>query len=183
VDEQGLVTLSCPVNVRGEGDTRANALTAITVLADPAKVSTGLAELRAGIKQALVSLSDTAAELLAPLPLTPFTPKFLVRRLENMVHSVGLPIGCSNLGELDPVVNRPDGTDAEFISLRMVEPYVAPQIFEARGGHLYMVSGRIHGRIFISVNAWTIGRPNSTADLRESVRRTLADLSLSGIIE
>jgi diacylglycerol O-acyltransferase / wax synthase len=183
LDQDGLATLSCPVSGRVEGDTRANALAAITVLADPAKVSTGLGELRASIKQALASLSDAAAELLAPLPLTPFTPKFLVRRLESMVLTVGLPIGCSNLGELDPAVNRPDGTDADFVSFRMVEPCVTTEFLEGLGGHLYLASGRVHGRIFITVAAWTIGRPNSKEDLRESVRRTLADLNLSGIVE
>ncbi len=82
---------------------------------------------------------------LAPLPLTPYVPKVMVRRLERMVLKVGSPIGCSNLGELPAAANRPDGTDADYMSFRLVEPGITPGVLESLGGLLYLASGRAHG--------------------------------------
>src|ERR1700743_2912793 len=44
------------------------------------------------------------------------------------------PVGCSNLGDLAPAVNRPDGTDADYMSIRAFEPHIPTPTVEARGG-------------------------------------------------
>ncbi|WP_309227750.1 MULTISPECIES: hypothetical protein [unclassified Mycolicibacterium] len=178
VDADGKAMLSFPVSDRIEGDTRANALNTVTAIVDPAKASTDLTDIRAELKRVLTDLGTAPDANLAPLPLTPYVPKFLVRRLERMILKVGSPIGCSNLGELPAALNRPDGTDADYVSFRLVEPGITPGVLEGLGGLLYLASGRSHGRIFLTVSAWTIGESNMRADLSEAVRRTLADFEL-----
>lgn len=179
----GTIALSWPVSERTEGDTRANALIAAKMRADPDTVTTDLNPVRGAMKSALAESAELSARLLAPLPLTPFTPKVLVRRLEALVVSVDNPVGCSNIGDLDPAMNRPDGTDADFVSLRLLEPQITTRVLNRIGGYLSLVSGRVHGRIFISVGAWTVGAGNTKQELRETVLAALSDFSLSGIVE
>lgn len=179
----GTVALSWPVSERTPADTRANALIAAKMRADPTTVTTDLGAVRSAMKSALAESGELSARLLAPLPLTPFTPKALVRRLEAMVVSVDSPIGCSNIGELDPALNRPDGTDADFVSLRLLEPQITTRVLNRIGGYLSLVSGRVNGRIFISVGAWTVGAANTKDALRQTVRAGLDDFALSGVVE
>ncbi|QZH63896.1 hypothetical protein [Mycolicibacterium farcinogenes] len=179
----GTVMLSWPVSERTPTDTRANALIAAKMRADPDTVTTDLSAVRSAMKAALAESAELSARLLAPLPLTPLTPKALVRRLEAMVVSVDNPIGCSNIGELDPAMNRPDGTDADLVSLRLLEPQITTRVLNRIGGYLSLVSGRVNGRIFISVGAWTVGAVNSKEALRATVRAGLDDFGLSGVVE
>ncbi|WP_293237952.1 hypothetical protein [Mycolicibacterium sp.] len=183
VDEDGLVRVSLPVSEREEGDTRANALTATTVTVDPAKVTTDLTDVRRDLRQALTALADTPNELLGPLALVPLTPAFLVRRLEGMVQQVGSPIGCSNLGELGAELNRPDGGEADRVAVRMLEPKITTKVLDRMGGMLFLGCGRIHGRVFVTVGCWVVGGTNTRTALRESVRRALADMQLTGTVE
>ncbi len=183
VDSDGRVQLSWPVSDRVDGDTRANALTAATISADPADVTHSLAGLRSEMKAALTALPRTSEELLAPLPLVPLTPKLLARRLEMMVGKIGDPVGCSNLGELDPAVNRPDGTDAHRLAFRMLEPRITADVLDRTRGYLYLGSGRVNGRIFVSIGGWVPGGPNTKNRLRSALRQALADLELSAEIE
>ncbi|BDX32555.1 hypothetical protein TUM20985_31020 [Mycobacterium antarcticum] len=183
VDDEGLVRVSLPVSEREPDDTRANALTATTVTVDPATVTTDLSTVRKDLKQALTALAETPNELLGPLALVPLTPAFLVRRLEGMVQQVGSPIGCSNLGELPPEINRPDGGEADRLTLRMLEPKITTKVLDRMGGLLFLGSGRIHGQVFVTVAAWVVGGPNTRAALHESVRRAMADMQLTGRVE
>ncbi|MGV0812619.1 hypothetical protein ABQF34_11725 [Mycolicibacterium boenickei] len=183
VDADGQGMLSFPVSDRVEGDTRANALNTVTAIVDPAKASTDLTDIRAELKRVLTELGTAPDANLAPLPLTPYVPKIMVRRLERMVLKVGSPIGCSNLGELPAAASRPDGTDADFVSFRLVEPGITPGVLESLGGLLYLASGRGPGRIFLTVSGWTVGGPNTPAALSEAVRRTLAEFDLSATID
>jgi hypothetical protein len=183
VDDDGLVRASLPVSDRKPGDTRANALTAAAVTVDPTKVITDLGDVRRDLKQALTALSETPNELLGPLALVPLTPAFLVRRLEGMVQQVGSPIGCSNLGELEPEVNRPDGSDADYLTLRMLEPKITTKVLDRMGGMLFLGGGRIHGRVFVTVGSWVVGGTNTRDSLRDSVRRALTDMQLVGTVE
>jgi hypothetical protein len=184
MDDNGHVRLTWPVNERIDGDTRANALTFGGVMtADPTKVTDSLVELRAEMKRTLTALSESRNDLSAPLPLVPFTPKVLARLVDKMINKVGSPIGCSNLGELDPAVNRPDGTDADYITLRLLEPQITNRILDRMGGYLFLVSGRVHRQIFVTVAAWTVGGVNTKESLRDSVRRALAEFQLTGIVE
>jgi diacylglycerol O-acyltransferase / wax synthase len=183
VDDSGRVKLTWPVNDRIEGDTRANALTTVFVTADPAKVTESLGELRADIKDALTTLSQTRTELLAPLPLVPFIPKPLARVVEKFINQAGSPVGCSNIGEFDPAVNRPDGTDADYLAVRLVEPQITAHTLDRMGGLLFVVSGRVREQIFVTVTAWIPGGPNTKDGLRGTVRQALAEFGLNGIVE
>lgn len=183
VDADGRAMLSYPVSDRTEGDTRANALNTVTAIVDPAKAGIDLTEIRGELKRVLTELGTSPDANLAPLPLTPYVPRVMVRRLERMVLKVGSPIGCSNLGELPAAANRPDGTEADYVSFRLVEPGITPGVLESLGGLLYLASGRGHGRIFLTVSAWTIGGINTRAELSEAVRRTLAEFELPATID
>jgi hypothetical protein len=183
VDDDGMVRLSLPVSERGEGDTRANALTEASVMADPAKVTTGLSEIRRDVKQTLTALGETPNELLGPLALVPLTPAVLVRRLEGMVQQVGSPVGCSNLGDFEQETNRPDGSDADYLTMRLLEPKVTPKVLDRMGGLLFLGCGRVHGRVFVTFASWVVGGTNTKDSLRGSVRQTLADMQLSGTVE
>jgi hypothetical protein len=183
VGADGRVQLSWPVSDRVADDTRANALTAAMISVDPATVTETLAGVRGEMKAALTALPQTSAELLAPLPLAPLTPKVLARRLEMMVGKIGDPVGCSNIGDMDPAVNRPDGTDADRMAFRLLEPKITAGILDRTRGYLYLGSGRVHGRIFVSVGAWVPGGPNTKERLRGALRQALADMGLDGAVE
>ncbi|MHA3022232.1 hypothetical protein ACXPWS_18505 [Mycobacterium sp. BMJ-28] len=183
VDGSGRAMLSFPVSERTDGDTTGNALNTITVLADPDAVLADLSGLRGDLKQALVTMAETRDATLAPLPLTPFVPRFLVRRLEKMVLKVGQPIGCSNIGELPQALNRPDGTDADHFDARMVEPGVTAGDFARRGGHLWLSAAFVNGRMSLSIASWAVDAPNSAAALADAVSQAFADFGLSATIE
>ena len=184
VDAAGRVTLSIPVSERTEGDTRGNALTGMTVTADPTVVVEDLSVLRADIKKSLAALAETPNAMLAPLPLIPLVPLRVARRLESMVLGAdSAPVGCSNLGQLDPAVNRPDGTDAQFMSVRQMEWPITPEVLNRLGGSLFLASGRVNGRVFITVSAWRVDGPNSRDSLTAAVRQALGDFGLSGVFE
>ncbi|OKH84016.1 hypothetical protein EB75_05905 [Mycobacterium sp. ST-F2] len=181
--EDGRAMLSFPVNIRTEGDTRGNALSTITVMADPEKVSTDLTELRSEIKRELAGVDEWTRMMMTPLPLTPLVPKFAVRRLEKMVLKVGKPIGCSNLGQFPAAFNRPDGTDASSFQARMVEPGLTPVDLERLNGHLFLVSCQTPTSILVTITAWEPGDPNTKAALADSVRKALAELGLTGTVD
>lgn len=183
VDAGGRAMLSFPVSERTEGDVTGNALNTITVLADPKAVLGDLGGLRRDLKQALVRMADSRATMAAPLPLTPFVPRLLVRRVEKMVLKVGQPIGCSNIGELPPAVNRPDGTDADYFDARMTEPGVTAAEFAGRGGHLWLAVAFLRDRMSLSVASWRVSGPNSAAALADTVRAAFADFGLSAAVE
>ncbi|WP_246133362.1 hypothetical protein [Mycobacterium helveticum] len=181
--DDGTVTLSFPVSNRTEDDTRGNALVFPVISVDPAHLASDLTEARLKFKQAFADLAETTEELLAPLPLTSLTPKWVARRAAGMgLGTADLPIGCSNLGDTDPAVNRPDGTEADYASGRLIEPGINKHTLERMGGQLFLVSGRSCGKLWISVNAWLSGRNNSLDALRDVTSRTFADFGLTAEI-
>jgi diacylglycerol O-acyltransferase / wax synthase len=182
VREAGSVAVSMPVNERGPGDTRGNALTAVSLTTDPEVVLGDLSGVRAAMKAALSGLGETRDELLAPLPLTPLVPRALARRLEGMVLRVK-EVGCSNIGDLDPAINRPDGTDAESFAIRMGENLTAAQRRQAGGVFFPVVSGRVHGRLFVSIGFADATGSNTRAELAAVAQRALEDFGLRGDVE
>jgi hypothetical protein len=177
------VTLAFPVGERIEGDTRGNALTFASITVDPTQVASDLTEIRAKVKQALAERAAEAYEMLAPLPLASMTPKWVARRLVGVgLGAAALPIGCSSLGQLDPAVIRPDGTDADYTCGRLIEPGISKRALEAMGGQLFVVSGRTPGKVFISVVAYRSGQQNSPEALRELVTQTFAEFGLTAEI-
>lgn len=178
VGADGLVTLQIPVSERTDGDTRANALTGMAITGDPADVVTTLSGIRASVREGFQGLARESHKLLAPVPLIPLTPKWLLRRLEGMAMGVGKTVGCSNLGDIPEVVNRVDGTDAEFFWARGVDWPTSIDQLNHMGGLLMVVSVRVHGRVLLSVMGWEPATGNSKEELAEQVRRVLADFGL-----
>ena len=179
----GTVTLSFPISERTEDDTRGNALVFPTVSVDPTHLSSNLDEVRLKFKQTFADLAEITAELLAPLPLTAMTPQWLARRTAGMgLGAAAFPIGCSNVGELDPAVNRPDGSEADYASGRLIEPGISKRTLERMGGQLFLVSGRDNRKFWMCINAYLAGRPNSQEALREDTARTLAEFDLTAEI-
>jgi hypothetical protein len=181
--DDGTVTLSFPLSERTEDDTRGNTLVFPVVSVDPTHLSYDLGEVRLKFKQAFADLAEITEELLAPLPLTSMTPKWVARRAAGMgLGAAAFPIGCSNVGELDPAVNRPDGSEADYASGRLIEPGISKRTLERMGGQLFLVSGRGHGRVWIAINAYLAGRTNSQEALREATSRTFAEFDLTAEI-
>jgi hypothetical protein len=179
----GTVTLSFPISERTEDDTRGNALVFPTVSVNPTHLSSNLEEVRLKFKQTFADLAEITEELLAPLPLTSMTPKWVARGAAGMgLGSAAFPIGCSNVGEMDPAVKRPDGSEADYASGRLIEPGISKRTLERMGGQLFLVSGRGHGKVFISINAYLAGRTNSQEALRQATSRTFAEFDLTAEI-
>jgi hypothetical protein len=180
----GTVMLNLQVSDRTEDDTRGNALSLASVSIDPKRVTTDLSDARAAIQAALTTLRETPDESLQLLPLTPLIPKRLVNRLLAVTFSdANLPVGCSNLGDLDPAVGCPDGADSDYFSARVANQHVTRRTLERRASQLSLLSGRIGGRIFITITAYPVGGENSQSAVRELAIRTLAEFDLTGQIE
>jgi hypothetical protein len=180
----GTVTLSLPISDRTENDTRGNALVFPVISVDSTHLSSDLAEVRLKFKQARADLAETSEELLAPLALTSMTPKWVARRAAGVgLGAAANPIGCSNVGDMDPALNRADGTEADYAGGRLIEPGINKRALERMGGQLFVVSGRVHGKIFISINAYLPGRTNSQDELREAASGALAEFDLTAEIQ
>jgi hypothetical protein len=182
--DDGAVTLHVPISDRTPDDTRANAASLATVIVDPTRVTTDLSDARVVIKQALTALREVPDETLQLLPLTPFIPRRAVKRGSDVVFGFDdLPVSCSNLGEVDPVLARADGTDAEYVMLRGIDRHVTRQFLDRRGGLLTVLAGRIGGKISITVVSYQPGGANTKPHLRELALHTLAEFGLTGVIE
>jgi len=94
-----------------------------------------------------------------------------------------LPVTVSNLGDLPPAANRPDGSDADYVDMRGIEPDITKSTLEHIGGQLFVGSGRGRGKIFIRISAYVVGRPNTRGELREMISRTLAEFDLNAEID
>ncbi|KZS71159.1 fatty acyl-AMP ligase, partial [Mycobacterium kansasii] len=185
VQDDGTVTLRLVVSLRTEGDTSGNALTAVDVAVDPERAATDLGEIHAKITRAVLeAMEDSDNEFLAPLPLAAMTPAWVARRLVGMAAGgPSLPVTCSNVGDLPPAANRPDGTDADSAYMRQIEPHITRNELEGTGGRMLLSSGRSRGKMRIGVSAYIVGRSNTKDELREAVSRTLAEFDLNAEID
>ncbi len=176
----GTVALQFPVSERGDGDTRANALTGMTVMTNPNEVITSLAAVRNDLKTGLKEAAATQHKMLAPLPLAPVTPKRVVRQLVGLANAEGPVVGCTNLGDVPTVLTQLDGTDAEYVIARGVEWKVTPSELDRIGNWLLVGSGRVGGKVLLFATSWQVGAANSKDDLARVVDQALADFGLSG---
>jgi hypothetical protein len=180
VRDDGTVALNFPVSDRKENDTRANALTGMSVSGDPAEVLNNLATIRADLKAGLKEVADKPNPLLSSLALSPVTPKRVARRLEWLVLGEGPVVGCSNMGDVPDVLAQIDGTQAEFVLARGVQWPIGPAELDRIGNWLFVGSGRLNGKLLLFVTAWQVGSNNSREHFTELVRQALADFKLSG---
>ena len=180
VNADGTITVAIPVNERIDGDTRSNAVTNVDVMVAPSETTADLSGLRAGIKAALIRHNDVPDERWALLPIVPLLPKRVVRRMVSVASGGDTAsVISSNIGDIDPVVNRPDGTDADQFTLRSRYPGITRATMHRAGGVLAFASGRINGRVFITVLSYQPGGMNSDSALQQTLSHALADLSLT----
>nr|WP_232080348.1 hypothetical protein [Mycobacterium branderi] len=184
-DGDGTVTLHLPINERTEGDTRANAMSIAIVSVDPTRVATDLRDARAAIKQALRTVRETPDESLLLRSLISFTPKGALKRMVDAGFSdPDVPVLCSNLGDLGPLVCRLDGTDGELVMTRATGQRFSRGWLERVGGQMTLQSWRTGGaRVYLTVNAYQPGAENTKSALRELAARTLAEFDLTGTID
>ncbi|MDA2895420.1 hypothetical protein PDG61_31235 [Mycolicibacterium sp. BiH015] len=182
----GNVNMLLVVNDRKADDTRAVAVSFARFSIDPAIVTTDLRVARASIKQALKTLRDTPDPSAALAPLTPFTPK---RAWKEMVDS-GLddpdpPAVCSSLGEVGPVVIRPDGNPCDYAYLRGIDQLLTQRRLEQMGSHLQLFfgCGIEANKVGLHIRAYQPGLVTTKRELHELVERTLAEFELAGVIE
>ncbi|HWT48957.1 MAG TPA: glycosyltransferase, partial [Mycobacterium sp.] len=129
----------------------------------------------AEMSRTLAALEHTPNELLKPLSLVPFTPKWLARKMEGLaLGNADLPVCCSNLRDLAHVLLQIDGVDAYYGSARLFNRGITKQRVERESSELYLFSGRINGEIFISISAYQPGAENSNAYLRGLTEQALA---------
>lgn len=180
----GAVTVQLPISDRTEGDTRAVALSLARVSVDPTRVTTDLRDVRAAVKQALTTLRDTPDESQQLLWLAPLTPKPTLKRLVDAGFvDPDLPVIVSNLDDVGSLVNRVDGTAAEYLSGRGMRQHLTRGWLARIGGEMYLLSLRIGGKIAITVRAYQPGAENTKSALRELAARTLAEFGLTGEID
>jgi hypothetical protein len=174
------VTAVLPVSERSADDDRANALTSITVDVDCHAVLADTSHVRSAVKSRLTSLAQQPNPMLAGLPLIPFTPRWLVRHTEGIAMATDrLPVGCSNLGNLDAVVVRIDGEDAAEVSMRLAEQGVTHHRIEGDNGQLFCGTGTLNGSRFLTVVAYQCGAENTVSSTRALAHGALDDLNLS----
>jgi hypothetical protein len=178
VTSDGSVILAIPVSERTADDTRANAVTNVDVTVDPAPAMTDLRQIRAATKQALIHRQGVSDERWALLPLVPLLPKRLVKRCVGVATGRATGVVSSNLGAVPPAINRPDGTDADFMWVRSLYPDMTKKTMERTGGVLALLSARVDRQVFISVQAYQPGQVNTNVALQQAFLRTLDDFSL-----
>ena len=179
----GAVTLQLPLSDRTEDDTRAMALSYARVSVDPTRVTTDLGDIRAAIKQALKTHRETPDESSQLLWLPSFTPKRALKRMvDRMPANPDFPVFCSYLGDLNSAISHPDGTEAATSNARGTGQHETRRWLDRTGGRMIVLSGRLSGKIFISVGAYQPGATNTKAALRELAEHTLAEFDLTGEI-
>jgi hypothetical protein len=182
VTADGSVDLTMPVNERTAGDTRANAITNVDFAVDPAPAATDLREIRSAIKQALIRSQEALNERWELLHLAPLLPQWLVRRCVGVSASSATSVVSSNLGEVNPAANRPDGTDADHFVMKSLGQGVTEAIMQRLGGLLVLLSGRTQDQVFVSVLSYQPGRSNSNDELLQHLSSVLNDFSLTATI-
>jgi hypothetical protein len=182
--DDGSVTLQIPISDRTEDDTRAMALSYARVTIDPTPLTTDLRDARATIKQTLKTLKETPDESKQLLWLPSFAPKRTLKRMvARMPADPDQSVFGSYLGDLNSIIGCPAGGVATFANARATGQHESRQLLEQVGGRMMILSGRLNGKIFISVNAYQPGAKNTKDALRELAADTLADFDLIGVID
>lgn len=179
--DDGAVSLLIAISKRTPEDTRANAVAVTTACVDPARVTSDLSDSRTAIRRAITALREVPDETFALLPLNPFVPKRAVKAATGVMFG-DLPVSCSNLGEIDPAVGRPDGSDAAYFMLRGVDQNLPRDQIERAGGQLVVVSVRLGDVISLGIVSYEPGGTNTKRRLRDLTTLTLAEFDLYGEI-
>ncbi|OMC52125.1 hypothetical protein A5745_02215 [Mycobacterium sp. IS-2888] len=183
VAEDGSVTLAIPVNKRTADDTRANAVAMVNITVDPALVTTDQRAIRTAIKHALIRSDQEDDERQTLLPLVSLLPKRLIKRMVGVATGgVSNVVVTSNLGAAPSEVNRPDGTDADYVAVRSLYPGVTKSVMHQLGGMLSLHSGRLHQQLVVSVAAYQPGVVDSNDVLKQHVTSVVDEFALGATI-
>jgi len=182
----GAVTLVIAINLRDSlDDDRALAMAFANATVDPTMVSTDLTEARNGVREAREKAKNEPDPAMEMMPLMPWLPQGAVKGIADLLfaYSEDLPVSCSNLGDLPPELARVDGTPADHVFIRAIDTDVTIGELQRSHGQLVVVSGRINGKVSISVEGYQLDAENSQARLRGLVEQTLAEFGLSGTFD
>jgi hypothetical protein len=182
----GTVSLMIAINMReGLDDERALAMAFANASVDPTKVTTDLTESRTAVREAREKAKTEPDPTMELLALIPWLTRSAVKGMADLMfgYSEDLPVSCSNLGDLPSDLARVDGTAAEYVFIRALDTDVTLGELQRSHGQLVVVSGRINGKVSISVEAYQLGAENSKTRLRELVEQTLAEFGLTGVVE
>lgn len=181
----GNVTLVIAGSSRqGFDDDRALAMTFANAVVDPAAVTTDLTGARAAIRTARDKAKADVDPSHTLLPLVPWFPRRIARAFvaQTFSYQDSLPVSCSNVSDFPSEITRADGSPAEHFFARSVDQNVTLRDLRRSHGTMVLTSGRINGRIWLSVEAYQLGQENSRGGLREVLSEGLADFELSGVI-
>lgn len=181
----GNVTLVIAGSSRqGFDDDRALAMTFANAAVDAATVSRDLTAARSAIRAARDKAKTDEDPSSALLPLVPWFPRRIARSFVAQMFSYqdSLPVSCSNVSDFPSDITRADGTPAEHFFARSVDQSVTLRDLTRSNGTMVLVSGRINGRIWLSVEAYQLGEENSRERLHQVLADSLADFGLSGMI-
>jgi hypothetical protein len=179
VAADGSVTLTMPINERTADDTRANAITNVDITVDPDPVTIDLREIRSATKRALIRSATEPDERWALTPLVLLVPERLGKRFVGAVTNSAASVGASNVGDVSPAVNRPDGSDADQFAMKSLSSGMTTTMMHQLGGLLSFLSGRANGRVWVSAVAYQPDGSTTNASLHQHVSRALDDFSLS----
>ena len=95
------------------------------------------------------------------------------------------PAVCSSLGEVGPIVIRPDGNPCDYAYLRGITQRLTRGRREQMGNQLQLFygCGVEANKVGLHVRAYQPGSVTSKQQLHELAARTLAEFDLTGIIE
>ena len=179
VAADGSVAVTMAINERTEDDTRANAIKNVDFTVDPEPVTVDLRGIRAATKQALIRSQQEPDARWTLLPLAPLVPERLGKRFVGAATNSAATVGSSNIGAVDPATNRPDGTDADHFAIRSLSARMTTGTLHQLGGLLSLLSGRVNGRVFVSVVAYDPTGTNSDGALQQHVSSILDEFSLA----
>ncbi|SBS75552.1 conserved hypothetical protein [uncultured Mycobacterium sp.] len=174
------------VNDRTQGDARAVAVSFARVGIEPSGVTSDLSGVRAAIKDAVKTLRETPDESEQFVALAPFTTKRTWKQLiDYALSDPERPAVCSNLGEVGPVVSRPDGTLCDHAFIRGSSQHLTREWRDRMGSQLQLFCGlgAEVNKVGIHVRAYQPGSLTTTDDLRELAVKVLAEFGLAGEIE
>jgi hypothetical protein len=182
VAADGSVAVTMAINERTEGDTRANSIKNVDFTVDPTPVTTDLSGIRAATKQALTRSQHEPDARWTLLPLVPLVPERLGKQWVGAATNSTATVGSSNIGAVDPAVNRPDGMDADHFTIRSLSARMTTGMMHQLGGLLSLLSGRMNGRVFVSVVAYDPLGINSDDVLQQHISSVLDEFSLPSTV-
>ena len=179
----GTVGLIVPINDRTLEDTRANAVKLAYVRVDPTHVAKDLTDTRTAVREALKVMREKPDEALALLPLNPFVPKVAVRHTADLAFGfTDQPVSSSNVGDLPVQVASPGGAPAQQVMVRGIDQHITRGVLEERSGLLTFVSGRLDGKVTITVVGYQPGVENTKQALRDRLATVFEEFELTGVI-